>query len=67
MMLRHGLGRPEEAARIEAAVDSVLEDGLRTPDLAGGTVAPPPMVDVPSQVEVGTAEMTAAVIEALAN
>ncbi len=67
MMLRHGLGRPDEAARIEAAVDSVLEDGLRTPDLAGGTVAPPPMVDVPSQVEVGTAEMTAAVIEALAN
>jgi 3-isopropylmalate dehydrogenase len=67
MMLRHGLGRADEAARIEAAVDSVLEDGLRTPDLAGGTVAPPPMVDVPSQVEVGTAEMTAAVIEALAN
>jgi 3-isopropylmalate dehydrogenase len=66
LMLRHGLGRPDEAARIEAAVDAVLEDGLRTPDLAGGTVAPPPMVDVPSQVEVGTAEMTAAVIEVLA-
>jgi 3-isopropylmalate dehydrogenase len=65
MMLRHGLGRPDEAARIEAAVDAVLEKGLRTPDLAGETVAPPPMVDVPSQVEVGTAEMTAAVIEAL--
>ncbi|MBS1884755.1 MAG: 3-isopropylmalate dehydrogenase [Actinobacteria bacterium] len=66
MMLRHGLGRAEEAARIEAAVDAVLEDGLRTPDLAGGNVAPPPMVDVPAEVEVGTAEMTAAVIEALA-
>ncbi|MBS1863896.1 MAG: 3-isopropylmalate dehydrogenase [Actinobacteria bacterium] len=66
MMLRHGLGRAEEAARIEAAVDAVLEDGLRTPDLAGGTAAPPPMVDVPAEVEVGTAEMTAAVIEALA-
>jgi 3-isopropylmalate dehydrogenase len=64
MMLRHGLGRPDEAARIEAAVDAVLEQGLRTPDLAGTTV-PPPMVDVPSQVEVGTAEMTAAVLEAL--
>jgi 3-isopropylmalate dehydrogenase len=64
MMLRHGLGHPDEAARIEAAVDSVLEAGLRTPDLAGTTV-PPPMVDVPSQVEVGTAEMTAAVLEAL--
>ncbi|HEX4304535.1 MAG TPA: 3-isopropylmalate dehydrogenase [Solirubrobacterales bacterium] len=66
MMLRHGLGMPEEAARIEEAVDAVLEDGLRTPDLAGGPVAPPPMVDVPPEVEVGTAEMTAAVIEALA-
>ncbi len=66
MMLRHGLGRADEAARIEAAVDAVLEDGLRTPDLAGGPAAPPPMVDVPSEVEVGTAEMTAAVIQALA-
>ncbi|HVV91209.1 MAG TPA: 3-isopropylmalate dehydrogenase [Solirubrobacterales bacterium] len=66
MMLRHGLDMPEEAARIEAAVDAVLEDGLRTPDLAGGPAAPPPMVDVPPEVEVGTAEMTAAVIEALA-
>jgi 3-isopropylmalate dehydrogenase len=66
MMLRHGLGMPEEAARIEAAVDAVLEDGLRTPDLAGGPAAPPPMVDVPPEVEVGTAEMTAAVLEELA-
>jgi len=66
MMLRHGLGMPEEAARIEAAVDKALEDGLRTPDLAWGPAAPPPMVDVPPEVEVGTAEMTAAVIEALA-
>ena len=65
MMLRHGLGRPDDAARIEAAVDQVLEDGLRTPDLAGGPAAPPPMVDVPAEVEVGTAEMTAAVLEAL--
>jgi 3-isopropylmalate dehydrogenase len=66
MMLRHGLDLPDEAARIETAVDAVLEDGLRTPDLAGGPAAPPPMVDVPPEVEVGTAEMTAAVIEALA-
>jgi 3-isopropylmalate dehydrogenase len=64
MMLRHGLGRADEAARIEAAVDAVLEQGLRTPDLAGPTVSPP-MVDVPAQVEVGTAEMTAAVLEEL--
>ena len=35
MMLRHGLGRADDAARIEAAVDAVLERGLRTPDLAG--------------------------------
>src|SRR6478672_1164737 len=65
MMLRHGLGMADEAARIEAAVDAALEDGLRTPDLAGGPATPPPMVDVPPEVEVGTAEMTAAVIEAL--
>jgi 3-isopropylmalate dehydrogenase len=35
MMLRHGLDRPDDAARIEAAVDTVLDRGLRTPDLAG--------------------------------
>jgi 3-isopropylmalate dehydrogenase len=66
MMLRHGLGMADEAARIEAAVDKALEDGLRTADLAGGPDVPPPMVDVPPEVVVGTAEMTAAVIEALA-
>src|SRR5687768_12628699 len=36
MMLRHGLDRPAEAGAIEAAVEAVLERGLRTPDLAGG-------------------------------
>jgi 3-isopropylmalate dehydrogenase len=35
MMLRHGLGREEPAARIESAVDSALEAGLRTRDLGG--------------------------------
>ncbi len=35
MMLRHGLGRAEDAERVEAAVDAVLDRGLRTPDLAG--------------------------------
>ena len=64
-MLRHGLGRPEQAGEIEAAVDAVLERGLRTPDLAGGTVAAAPMPDVPREVEVGTAEMTDAVLEAI--
>ncbi len=65
MMLRHGFGRADDAIRIEAAVDAVLERGLRTPDLASGTVAPPPMSDVPAEVEVGTAEMTTAVLEEL--
>ncbi|MGE5408938.1 MAG: 3-isopropylmalate dehydrogenase [Syntrophothermus sp.] len=67
MMLRHGLGRPDDAARVEAAVDAVLERGLRTPDLAAGTIASPPMSDVPAEVEVGTAEMTSAVLEELAS
>jgi 3-isopropylmalate dehydrogenase len=35
MMLRYGLGREEDAARVESAVDSALEQGLRTPDLGG--------------------------------
>ena len=52
MMLRHGLERPEEAERIESAVDAVLERGLRTPDLA-------------EENTVGTAEMTQAVLSAL--
>jgi 3-isopropylmalate dehydrogenase len=65
MMLRHGLSRPDDAGRIEVAVDTVLERGLRTPDLAAGTLAAPPMPDIPAEVEVGTAEMTDAVLEAL--
>jgi 3-isopropylmalate dehydrogenase len=66
MMLRHGLGRGDDAARIEAAVDAVLERGLRTPDLASGTVAQPPLSESPCpEREVGTAEMTAAVLEEL--
>ena len=35
MMLRHGLSRPDDAARLESAVDRALEAGLRTPDLGG--------------------------------
>jgi 3-isopropylmalate dehydrogenase len=54
MMLRHGLDMPDRANAIEAAVDGVLERGLRTPDLAG-----------PGEEAVGTEEMTAAVIEGL--
>jgi 3-isopropylmalate dehydrogenase len=66
MMLRHGLDRPDDAARIEQAVDTVLESGLRTPDLATGTVpATSPLPELPREIEVGTAEMTSAVLEAL--
>jgi len=66
MMLRHGLGRGDDAVRIEAAVDAVLERGLRTPDLAAGTVIEPPTSGEPmEQTAVGTKEMTAAVLEEL--
>jgi 3-isopropylmalate dehydrogenase len=54
MLLRHGLDRADDAARIESAVDAVLECGLRTPDLAAAGESP-----------VGTAEMTAAVLAEL--
>ncbi|MBI4897539.1 MAG: 3-isopropylmalate dehydrogenase [Actinobacteria bacterium] len=50
MMLRHGLGREADAARVESAVDSVLAGGLRTADLGG---------------DAGTAEVVDAVIAAL--
>jgi 3-isopropylmalate dehydrogenase len=51
MMLRHGLGRAEEAERIESAIDAVLEQGLRTPDLAAA-----------GDATVDTDEMTRAVL-----
>src|ERR1051326_8913530 len=54
MMLRYSLERPEAAARIEHAVRKVLKEGLRTADIyTAGTR------------RVGTAEMGAAVLEAL--
>jgi 3-isopropylmalate dehydrogenase len=56
MMLRHGLDMPAEATAIEAAIERVLERGLRTHDLATGGEG---------VRRVGTGEMTAAVIEAL--
>jgi 3-isopropylmalate dehydrogenase len=66
MMLRHGLGRPDDAARIESAVDAVLERGLRTPDLLSGTVGPAPLPGSPSpEAEVDTEEMTDAVLAEL--
>jgi len=55
MMLRYTLQRPEVAARIEAAVQAVLSDGLRTADIwSAGTR------------RVGTREMGDAVVAALA-
>jgi 3-isopropylmalate dehydrogenase len=35
MMLRHGLGREDAAARVDSAVDRALAAGLRTRDLGG--------------------------------
>jgi 3-isopropylmalate dehydrogenase len=55
MMLQHGLDRPEDAERLAEAVDGALEDGLRTPDLAGGD----------GTKEAGTKEMTDAVLSKL--
>jgi len=54
MMLRHGLDMDTEATAIEAAVDSALERGLRTPDLASA-----------EEEAVGNEEMTSAVIDSL--
>lgn len=54
MMLRHGLDRPEDAGRIDAAVDAVLDRGLRTPDLVGE-----------GETAAGTDEVTEAVLAEL--
>ena len=35
MMLRYGLDREQDAARVESALDRALAEGLRTPDLEG--------------------------------
>jgi len=56
MMLRFSLGKPEQADRVEAAVKKVLAQGLRTPDIY-----------VAGTTKVGTVEMGAAVVSALAS
>jgi 3-isopropylmalate dehydrogenase len=66
MMLRHGLGMGEEADAIDEAVEAVLAKGWRTPDLAWVGAETPPMSDLPAEVEVGTSEMTEAVLAELA-
>ncbi len=54
MMLRFSLNQAEAAVRIEKAVDTVLSQGLRTPDIySEGTT------------KVGTVEMGNAVVKAL--
>ena len=53
MMLRYSLGQAELAERVEAAVGAVLDQGLRTADIAAGADS------------VGTAEMGDAVVAAL--
>ena len=56
MMLRYGLGMGAEADRLEAAVDAVLEAGLRSPDLYTGAEG---------EEEAGTDAVTAAVLAEL--
>ena len=53
MALRHSLGLPKEAEAIEYAVDTVVGEGVRTPDIAAGGRS------------VTTEEMGDAVVEAL--
>ncbi len=54
MLLRYSLDEPRLAERVEQAVNSVLDSGLRTPDIAS-----------PGTVEVGTSVMGDAVVKAL--
>ena len=49
-LLRHGLGREDQAAAVESAVDKALEKGVRSGDLGGNAT---------------TAEVTEAVLEEL--
>ena len=55
MMLRHSLGEPDLAERVEGAVARALDQGLRTPDIYRGEGR-----------EVGTREMGDAVVAVLA-
>jgi 3-isopropylmalate dehydrogenase len=57
MLARWSLGREDVAAAIEAAVGRALDDGIRTPDLAGAGQGTSP---------VGTKAMTEAIIGRIA-
>jgi len=54
MCLRYSLGRGDDAALLEKAVDRVLAEGYRTPDIMQ-----------PGMTRVGTSDMTAQVMKAL--
>ena len=55
LMFRYSLGLSEEGAMIEAAVETVLQDGHRTPDLA-----------TQNDTALGTEDMGACILDALA-
>jgi 3-isopropylmalate dehydrogenase len=55
MLLRYSFAMPEQAERVEVAVGQVLDQGLRTPDIAAA-----------GETTVGTAAMGDAVVTALA-
>ena len=54
LLLRHSLGLAEEAAAIESAINTVIDSGIRTVDIAED-----------AQAAVSTEEMTSAIIRAL--
>jgi 3-isopropylmalate dehydrogenase len=54
LLLRHSLGLTEEAAAIESAINTVIDSGIRTVDIAED-----------AQAAVSTEEMTSAIIRAL--
>ncbi len=60
-MLRHGLDRAADAAAIEAAVDTVLAARPPHPGPRGGAVR----CAAPDEIEVGTEEITDAMLEEL--
>jgi 3-isopropylmalate dehydrogenase len=53
MMLKYSLKEPCLAKKIENAISTVLESGLRTADIS-----------LPDESAIGTDEMTAAIIDA---
>jgi len=55
MALRYSFDEGDEAARLEAAIEQVLADGARTPDLMGAEGGTP----------IGTVEMGDVILAAL--